>query len=92
MKSVPELAFDQAMASLYELADPAVLAKMTHFGSHPGQALGISLPKLRALADHHRQSLLVEDAPNALLDRFENYRPPQSDKATWALNLTYPKK
>lgn len=59
MKSVPELTFDQAMASLYGLADPAVLATMTHFGSHPGQALGISLPKLRALADHHRQHELA---------------------------------
>ena len=59
MISEPELTFDQVMLSLHELADPNVLAKMTHFGSHPGQALGITLPKLRNLADHHRQHELA---------------------------------
>jgi 3-methyladenine DNA glycosylase AlkD len=59
MKTVPELSFDEAMERLQELADPAVQAKMAHFGSHPGLALGISQPKLRALADHHRDHQLA---------------------------------
>ena len=59
MKSVSELTFDQAMTSLYELADPAVQASLAHFGSHPGQAVGITVPRLRTLADHHRDHQLA---------------------------------
>ena len=59
IKNVPELTFDQAIESLQALADPAVAATLAHFGSHPGLALGISLPKLRSLADHHQDHELA---------------------------------
>jgi 3-methyladenine DNA glycosylase AlkD len=59
VKKVPELSFEQAMESLNKFADPAVRATQAHFGSHPGQALGISLPKLRKLAEHQREHQLA---------------------------------
>ncbi|MDR3576468.1 MAG: DNA alkylation repair protein [Anaerolineaceae bacterium] len=58
-KPVSELTFDQAVDSLQALADPAVRATQAHFGSHPGRALGISMPKLHHLADHHRDHPLA---------------------------------
>ena len=35
----------------------------------------------------HRDMVLVDETPGALLDRFEAYKPPTSDKAAWALQL-----
>ena len=35
----------------------------------------------------HRELILVEEDPEALLDRFETYVAPQVDKAAWALRL-----
>jgi len=35
----------------------------------------------------HRELILVEEDPEALLDSFETYVAPQVDKATWALRL-----
>ena len=35
----------------------------------------------------HRELILVEEDPEALLDRFETYVAPQVDKAAWALGL-----
>ena len=35
----------------------------------------------------HRELILVEEDPEALLDRFESYIAPQVDKAAWALRL-----
>jgi uncharacterized protein (TIGR00730 family) len=35
----------------------------------------------------HRSMLLVDESPEALLDRFQAYQPPQVDKAAWALRL-----
>jgi hypothetical protein len=31
--------------------------------------------------------LLIGESPEALLDRFEKYRPPKVDKAAWALRM-----
>jgi len=36
----------------------------------------------------HRSMLLVEDDPEALLDRFEDYKQPKVDKAEWILSLS----
>jgi uncharacterized protein (TIGR00730 family) len=35
----------------------------------------------------HRSMLLVDESPEALLDRFQAYQPPQVDKTAWALRL-----
>jgi len=70
---------------------PCGLLNVAHYYDRLLDFMDVMLDQKFIDADH-RQSLLVEDAPNALLDRFENYHPPQSDKAAWALNLTYPKK
>ncbi len=35
----------------------------------------------------HREVLLVDDDPRSLLEKFETYRPPNIDKAAWALRL-----
>ena len=35
----------------------------------------------------HRDMVLVDESPGALLDQFEAYKPPTSDKAAWALQL-----
>jgi len=35
----------------------------------------------------HRGMLLVDEDPLSLLDQFEKYTPPDTDKATWALKL-----
>ena len=36
----------------------------------------------------HRGMVLVEDNPEALLDRFETYQPPTGDKAAWILKMS----
>ncbi len=36
----------------------------------------------------HRSLMLVDDAPEALLDKLASYRPPPVDKAAWAGKLT----
>jgi len=36
----------------------------------------------------HRSMILVEEDPEKLLQRFETYHPPVTDKAKWALNLS----
>lgn len=36
----------------------------------------------------HRSLVLVDESPDGLLDQFEIYRPPQIDKASWALRLS----
>ncbi|HEY3422410.1 MAG TPA: TIGR00730 family Rossman fold protein [Methanocellaceae archaeon] len=39
--------------------------------------------------DHgHREMILVDESPGALLDQFAIYKPPTADKAAWALQLT----
>jgi 3-methyladenine DNA glycosylase AlkD len=38
------------MSELEQLADPAWKAKLAHFGSRPGKALGVSMADIRALA------------------------------------------
>jgi uncharacterized protein (TIGR00730 family) len=53
--------------------------------------------KLLAFVDHvadqkfidleHRGMLLVDKNPLSLLKKFESYRPPDTDKAAWALNF-----
>lgn len=40
----------ELMYELNILADPAWTEKLAHFGSHPGKALGIPMPKIPALA------------------------------------------
>ncbi len=35
----------------------------------------------------HRNMILVDENPDALLDKFAAYRPPTADKAAWALQL-----
>lgn len=35
-----------------------------------------------------RSLVITEDAPEKLLERFEHYEAPQSDKATWALRMS----
>jgi uncharacterized protein (TIGR00730 family) len=39
------------------------------------------------LADAHRSMVIVQDEPEALLDKLDHYRPPVVDKAAWALQL-----
>lgn len=36
----------------------------------------------------HRSMLLIDEDPAALLDQFETYQPPTSDKAAWAVQMT----
>jgi uncharacterized protein (TIGR00730 family) len=36
----------------------------------------------------HRSMILVEENPEILLQKFETYHPPVTDKAKWALNLS----
>jgi uncharacterized protein (TIGR00730 family) len=36
----------------------------------------------------HRSMLLVDESPDALLDKFEGYEPPSVDKAEWILRMT----
>lgn len=36
----------------------------------------------------HRDMVIIEENPNALLDRFAVYQPPQVDKAAWILGLS----
>jgi uncharacterized protein (TIGR00730 family) len=36
----------------------------------------------------HRVMLLIDDDPEALLDRFETYQHPTADKAAWALQMS----
>ena len=36
----------------------------------------------------HHSMILVEGDPEKLLQRFETYHPPVTDKAKWALNLS----
>jgi len=36
----------------------------------------------------HRSMIIVEEEPEALLDRFESFRRPEVDKAEWILSLT----
>jgi uncharacterized protein (TIGR00730 family) len=35
----------------------------------------------------HRSMVLVDDAPGALINRFESYKPPIIDKAEWIISL-----
>ena len=35
----------------------------------------------------HRRMLLIDEVPEALLTKFEEYQPPKVDKATWALQM-----
>jgi uncharacterized protein (TIGR00730 family) len=36
----------------------------------------------------HRSMVLIDENPETLLDKFEAYQPPKTDKASWALQLT----
>jgi uncharacterized protein (TIGR00730 family) len=40
------------------------------------------------MTPEHLEMLLIEEDPEALLARFERYRPPSVDKATWTLRLS----
>jgi 3-methyladenine DNA glycosylase AlkD len=42
--------FIMIMSELEQLSDPAWMAKLAHFGSRPGKALGVPMPDIRALA------------------------------------------
>lgn len=37
--------------------------------------------------DVHRCMIIVEDNPNSLIQRFQSYNPPVTDKAKWALKM-----
>ncbi len=39
------------------------------------------------LDQEHRDMILVDEKPGALLDQFDAYKPPTGDKAAWALQL-----
>ena len=41
----------------------------------------------RFIAKEHRELVLVDDSPLALLEKFESYCPPNIDKAAWALGM-----
>lgn len=70
---------------------PCGLLNVAHYYDRVIDFLDVMLDQQFINSDH-RQMVLVEENADALLDRFAGYRPPQSDKATWALNLTYHKK
>jgi uncharacterized protein (TIGR00730 family) len=70
---------------------PCGLLNVAHYYDRVIEFLDVMLDQ-QFIDTDHRQMVLVEENPAALLDRFASYRPPQSDKATWALNLTYHKK
>ena len=40
------------------------------------------------LETEHRSMILIENDPDRLLDLFEAYQPPSTDKAAWALRLS----
>jgi hypothetical protein len=42
----------------------------------------------RFLQPEHRAMIIVEENPEALLDKFAAYKPPRADMARWALDLT----
>ncbi len=39
--------------------------------------------------DEHRSMVLIDEHPEALLDKFEFYQPPTGDKARWVLQMTH---
>jgi uncharacterized protein (TIGR00730 family) len=70
---------------------PCGLLNVVHYYDRVLDFLDVMLEEQFIDVDHRRM-VLVEENPEALLERFAGYRPPQSDKAAWALNLTYGKK
>jgi hypothetical protein len=70
---------------------PCGLLNVAHYYDRVIEFLDVMLDQ-QFIDSDHRQMVLVEENPAVLLDRFDSYCPPQSDKATWALNLTYHKK
>jgi uncharacterized protein (TIGR00730 family) len=70
---------------------PCGLLNVAHYYDRVIEFLDVMLDQQFIDADH-RQMVQVEENPDTLLERFASYRPPKSDKATWALNLTFRKK
>jgi uncharacterized protein (TIGR00730 family) len=42
----------------------------------------------RFIEPAHREMIQIDTSPRGLLEKFESYRAPQSDKAAWALHMT----
>ncbi len=83
------------MQELERLADPAWKAKLAHFGSRPGKALGVPVPKLRELAKGRKDHALalslwasgVHEA-RMLAGMVEDYRQVTSDQMeAWAADF-----
>jgi len=70
---------------------PCGLLNVAHYYDRMLDFLDVMLEQQFIDLDHRRM-VLVEEKPETLLERFAGYQPPQSDKAAWALNLTYGKK
>ena len=70
---------------------PCGLLNVAHYYDRVIDFLDVMLDQ-QFIDSDHRQMVLVDENADALLERFASYHPPQSDKATWALNLTYGKK
>ncbi|MDR3576469.1 MAG: TIGR00730 family Rossman fold protein [Anaerolineaceae bacterium] len=66
---------------------PCGLLNVAHYYDRMLEFLDVMLDQQFIDADH-RQMVLVEENADVLLAAFRSYRPPKSDKATWAINLT----